>query len=373
MKFDLLYEIERVGVLDGESARIDPVQQQSLFRESLEEVCLADEVGFDTLWLVEHHFLGDFSLSSAPGLFLAAAAQATERIRIGHGVRLLPFGYNHPIRVAEAAATLDLLSGGRLEFGTGRSASSVEMEAFGVDPATNRDEWEESLRMVLAMWRDGFFEWHSERWDIPPRAVVPKPVQRPHPPLWMAGTQPASITIAAERGLGLLHFTYSQPEELEKKVSLYREVLERGEPIGDFKNSAFGAFTMLSCGRDDREALQLGREGIEWYVTMTNFLYAGLANMKGAESYAWYREAHESGAFLGARQAKGDEAVDIERMAADGILCIGGPDRCEEIIRGFEAQGVDHMILMAQHGATRHDAVMESLRRFGEEVIPRFR
>src|SRR5688572_20371567 len=140
MKFGLLYEIEKSGVMQQDTGKVDLEAQNRTFRESLEQIVLADQVGFDFVWEVEHHFLGDFSLSSAPEVFLASVAQHTSRIRIGHGVVLLPFKYNHPIRVAERAATLDIMSGGRLEFGTGRSASIVEMQAFGVDPSTNRQE-----------------------------------------------------------------------------------------------------------------------------------------------------------------------------------------------------------------------------------------
>lgn len=371
MKFDLLYEIEKIGVVDPQTGIVDPARQRQAFEESLEQVKLADQVGFDTFWLVEHHFLGDFSLSSAPEIFLTAAARETQRIRIGQGVCLLPFGYNHPIRAAERAATLDILSGGRLEFGTGRSATLVEMEPFGVDPERNRGQWDEALRMIVRMWQDGPFEWQSESFRIPPRFVVPKPLQRPHPPLWMAGTQPESIRVAAERGLGLLHFTYSQPEELEKKIALYREVSERCEPVGR-KNTRFGAFTMLSCGRDDREALELGSEGITWYMTVTNNLYSALGALPG-DSYAWYKEAHRSGAFLGARMGRGEQKVEVDRLADESVVCVGGPDRCEQIVREYERRGVDHMVLMVQHGPTRHDAILDSLRRFGREVIPRFR
>ncbi len=373
MKFGLLYEIEKIGLIDPDTGLVNDQRMQDVFRESMEQIKLADEAGFDYVWQVEHHFLGDFSVSSAPEVFLSAVSQQTSRIRIGHGVVLLPFGYNHPIRVAERAATLDILSGGRLEFGTGRSASLTEMDGFGVDPVTNRQQWDEALRMIVKMWEPGPFSWNSEAFTIPERQVLPKPQQKPHPPLWMAGTQPESIEVAAQRGLGLLHFTYSQPEELSQKIALYRETMERSEPVGGCKNNSFAAFTMMHCGRDDREALELGGPGIAWYVTATNNIYGQWTQTDRAHSYGWYAKAHKEGAFLGVRQARGEEATDIERMADDAILCIGGPQKCEQIIREFEAQGVDQMLFLVQHGPTQHEAIMDSLRLFGEKVIPQFR
>jgi alkanesulfonate monooxygenase SsuD/methylene tetrahydromethanopterin reductase-like flavin-dependent oxidoreductase (luciferase family) len=357
MKFGLLYEIERLQPWDERSHR-------DAFFEALEQIKLAEEVGFDYVWEVEHHFLGEFSLSSAPEVFLAAVSQHTSRIRIGHGVVLLPFGYNHPIRVAERAATLDIISNGRLEFGTGRSATFYEMEPFGVDPETNRREWDEAVRMIPKMWTQDEFSWESELMRIPPRDVVPKPLQKPHPPIWMAGTQPSSAFLAAERGLGFLHFSYTDPVALDEKVQKYREGIERCEPVGSFVNNNFAGFTLLFCGRDDREALEVGGPGCAWYVRATNQLYAIWAQT-GASSYRWYAEQFERG--------RGEEEVDVARMADEAVLCVGGPERCAQVVRHYQAQGIDQLIFLVQHGGTPHEAIMESLRRFGEEVIPQFK
>jgi len=355
VKFGLLYEIEKTQPW-GEGG------QRAIFMEALEQIKLAEEVGFDYVWCVEHHFMGEFSLSSAPEVFLAAVSQHTSRIRIGHGVVLLPFGYNHPIRVAERAATLDIMSNGRLEFGTGRSATTYEMQPFGVDPERTRDEWDEAVRMIPKMWTQEQFEWESPSFSIPPRAVLPRPLQQPHPPIWMAGTQPASAFLAAERGLGFLHFSYTDPVALDEKVQKYREGIARSEPVGAFVNENFAGFTLMHCGRDDADAMATGRAGAEWYVNATNQLYAVWAKA-GAQAYSWYAEQFSQGA---------GDSVDIERMSDDGILCIGGPDKCAQIARHYEAQGIDQLIFLVQMGGNAHEAIMESLRRFGESVIPQF-
>ncbi|MEX2226369.1 MAG: LLM class flavin-dependent oxidoreductase [Dehalococcoidia bacterium] len=355
MKFGLLYEIEKTQPW-GERG------QQGVFAEALEQIKLAEEVGFDCVWCVEHHFLGEFSLSSAPEVFLAAVSQHTSRIRIGQGVCLLPFGYNHPIRAAERAATLDIVSSGRLEFGTGRSATAYEMQAFGVDPERSRDEWDEAVRMIPKMWTQDEFSWDSPLMKIPPRNVQPKPLQQPHPPMWMAGTQPSSAFLAAERGLGFLHFSYTDPVALNEKIDRYHEGIAKCEPVGAFVNDRFAGFTLMHCGRDDRDALETGGPGAEWYVRATNQLYA-LWAQSGSESYRWYGEQFEQGA---------GQDVDIARMADDGVLCIGGPEKCAQIARHYAAQGIDQLIVLVQAGGTSHDAIMESLRRFGEHVIPQF-
>jgi alkanesulfonate monooxygenase SsuD/methylene tetrahydromethanopterin reductase-like flavin-dependent oxidoreductase (luciferase family) len=357
MKFGLLYEIEVLAPWDENSHR-------NVFQESLEQIKLAEQVGFDYVWEVEHHFLGEFSISSAPEVFLAAVSQHTSRIRIGHGVVLLPFGYNHPIRVAERAATLDIISGGRLDFGTGRSATFYEMEPFGVDPERTRVEWDEAVRMIPKMWTENEFSWESDTIRIPTRNVLPKPIQKPHPPIWMAGTQPSSAQLAAERGLGFLHFTFGDPESLDVKVQTYREGLESSQPVGSFVNNQFAAFTLMHCGADDSRALEKGAPGAEWYVRATNMLYSIWASA-GSQSYAWYADQFEKG--------RAGMEVDVSRMSDDGILCIGGPDKCEQIARGFADQGVDQLIFLVQAGGTKHEDIMSSLRRFGEHVIPKFR
>lgn len=357
MKFGLLYEIETLQPWDEHT-------QRNAFLEAIDQIKLAEQVGFDYVWCVEHHFLGEFSISSAPEVFLAAVSQHTSRIRIGHGVVLLPFGYNHPIRVAERAATLDIISNGRLEFGTGRSATFFEMEPFGVDPEKTRDEWDEAVHMIPKMWTQDEFSWDSERMHIPTRNVFPKPLQKPHPPIWMAGTQPASASFAAERGVGFLHFSYGDPEALDEKVQTYREGIDRARPAGAFVNDQFAGFTLMHCGRDDADALARGGPGAEWYVRATNMLYAIWAG-SGSQSYKWYAEQFAKG--------KAGTDVNIAQMRDDGIMCVGGADTCAQIARHYESQGIDQLIFLVQAGATRHDAIMDSLRRFGDKVVPQFR
>src|SRR5437588_7773496 len=154
----------------------EPDSEHRLMKDALEQIELADRLGIGYAWEVEHHFLEEYSHSSAPEVFLAAASQRTRRIRLGHGIVLLPVNYNHPARVAERIATLDLISDGRVEFGTGESSSNAELGGFNIDRATKRDQWDEALDAVTRMFVETpFAGYKGEFLTMPPRNVVPKP------------------------------------------------------------------------------------------------------------------------------------------------------------------------------------------------------
>ena len=224
MKFGLFYEIPVARPWTERS-------EYDAYHNTIEQAVLADRVGFDSFWTVEHHFLEEFSHCSAPGVLYGAIAAQTQNLRIGHGVRLLPFPYNHPIRAAEAAAVLDLICDGRLEFGTGRSATRAELEGFGIHPNDTRELWREALEMVVGAWTEEVFQWKGKHFEMPPRRVVPKPIQRPHPPLWVASTSPETHEAAGENGLGLLSFTIGvPPEDLAERLKLYRRGIENAKP-----------------------------------------------------------------------------------------------------------------------------------------------
>jgi len=195
MRFGIFYEHQLPRPWEeGAEAR--------LIGDALEQVELADRVGFDHVWEVEHHFLEEYSHSSAPEVFLAACSQRTQRIRLGFGIQPLPPGYQHPARVAEKAAMLDLVSGGRCELGTGETSSGAELGGFGVERATKREQWEEALDVLTRMFvEEPFAGWDGRFLTMPQRNVVPKPVQRPHPPLWVACSRRETIRLAAEKGI----------------------------------------------------------------------------------------------------------------------------------------------------------------------------
>src|SRR6266404_2711821 len=184
MKFSLFYELQIS----------EPTRQSeaAMYRECVEQAAMADKLGYHCIWAVEHHGLYEYSHSSAPEVFLSFVAAQTERIRIGHGVSLLPHRYNHPIRIAERVATLDILSGGRVNWGSGKSSSLVEQIAFENDLKTLHDQWLEAVEMIPRMWSSDVFEHHGRFFQVPPTQILPKPVQAPHPPMFAACTKPES-------------------------------------------------------------------------------------------------------------------------------------------------------------------------------------
>jgi alkanesulfonate monooxygenase SsuD/methylene tetrahydromethanopterin reductase-like flavin-dependent oxidoreductase (luciferase family) len=180
-----------------------PGYEQRVYAESLEQAIVADELGYGCWWAVEHHGSPRFSYSSAPDMALAVISQHTQRIHLGHSGVLAPFDINHPMRIAERAAFLDNVSGGRLELGLARSVP-YEWETFGADPDETREQVREALEMIPKMWQEGLFSWESKYIKIPPREVVPKPLQRPHPPLWVTSATPEGFENAGRMGVGVL-------------------------------------------------------------------------------------------------------------------------------------------------------------------------
>src|SRR5712692_5945399 len=239
-----------------------------LFQDALDQVELADRLGIDHIWEVEHHFLEEYSHSSAPEVFLAAASQRTKRIRLGHGIVQLPPSYNHPARVAERIATLDLISGGRVEFGTGESSSQSELGGFGVDRDLKRAQWEEALDVSTRMLVEEPFAGHQGRFlSVPPRNVVPKPKQKPHPPLWVACSRRETIREAARKGIGALSFSFVEPEEARTWVDEYYAIIESDQcqPIGFAVNPNVAVVVPFMCHADEQTAIERGIDGAHFF------------------------------------------------------------------------------------------------------------
>ena len=258
MKFGIFYEHQLPRPWEDDS-------ELKLIQDALEQVELADKLGFDVVWEVEHHFLEEYSHSSAPEVFLAAASQRTKDIRLGHGIIQTAPQYNHPARTAERVAMLDLVSGGRVEFGSGESSSEAELAGFEIDPVVKREAWLEGLEVALrCMTETPFTGVEGKFVSMPPRNVVPKPVQKPHPPLWVACSRRETILLAAEKGIGSLTFAFIDPEEAVHWVSDYEATLaERCVPVGQHVNANVACVTPMMCasrGADGDRARARGRQ-----------------------------------------------------------------------------------------------------------------
>jgi alkanesulfonate monooxygenase SsuD/methylene tetrahydromethanopterin reductase-like flavin-dependent oxidoreductase (luciferase family) len=212
MKFGVFYEhqLPRPWTVTSE---------YELFQSSLSQVELADKLGYDFMWEVEHHFLEEYSHSSAPEVFLAAASQRTKQIRLGHGI--IQLTTNQPHRVAERVATLDQISGGRVELGMGEGAGPAELHPFGVRVRDKRDRWEEAVQAIIPMFTRDSWEFHGKYYDFPARNVVPKPYQKPHPPLWVACSNIRTISEAGQWGMGALGFSFVSPDAAKAWVHKY--------------------------------------------------------------------------------------------------------------------------------------------------------
>lgn len=372
MRFGIFYEhqLPRPWARDSE---------ERLLSDALDQVELADHMGIQHVWEVEHHFLEEYSHSSAPELFLAAASQRTKDIRLGHGIVLTAPQFNHPARVAERIATLDLLSGGRVEFGSGESSSEAELGGFGVDYALKREAWLEGLQVALRCLTETPFTGHDGRFvSMPPRNVVPKPAQSPHPPLWVACSRRDTILMAAQKGMGALSFAFIDPEEAARWMQDYESTMtESCVPVGQAVNPNVAVVSPMMVCDDEEEALRRGLEGANFFgYSLAHFYVFG--DHRPAVTDVWDEFQHKRDQL--GYSAETEVALQQERLGAKvasgdttGLRgAIGTPDQVREYLRRYEDAGVDQVIFVLQAGRNRHDHIMESIERFGTEILPEF-
>lgn len=349
MKFGVFYE-HQLPRPWNESSELDLLQQ------ALDQVELADRLGYEYCWEVEHHFLEEYSHSSAPEVFLAAASQRTKRIRLGHGI--LQLTTNQPHRVAEKVATLDLVSRGRVELGMGEGGGPAELHPFGIQVRTKRERWIEAVRAIIPMFTKTDWEFHGQFYDFPARNVLPKPIQKPHPPLWVACTNVKTIEQAAVWGMGALGFSFVDADAAQAWVNKYYNTYRtRLSPIADYRtNPNIAITTGFMCARTDEEA-------IERAAGWTFFIFA--LSYYGREGI----DAPGKGNLWQAYQAW--RHTDKAQKALESGL-IGSPETIRKRLRQYEAAHVDQVILLNQAGKTTHAHICESLELFATEVMPEF-
>jgi alkanesulfonate monooxygenase SsuD/methylene tetrahydromethanopterin reductase-like flavin-dependent oxidoreductase (luciferase family) len=388
MKIDLFNEIQNPRPWS-------PGHEQRRIRQAIEQAKLADELGYGCWWQVEHHGAGEFSLSSAPELILAAISQHTERIRLGHAAVLAPGRFNHPIRIAERAATLDHLSGGRVELGMTRS-TIPEWRLFNLEPDAARAQTQQAFEMVPRMWTQDEFSYRSETYQIDNVSIVPKPVQRPHPPLWQAAASPSSFEDAGRRGVGVLGTTmWESLERVGRMIELYRSAAAAcTDPVGSFVNNQVAYFTFVHCAETDEQAMRNGAAAAAAWYTVT-----ALRFFEAATEFAATMQRHEellaspdggglTGEFLRGeagnapteaqlligRVLMGEDVPDDELFAvlsAQQSLIVGSPDTCRKKLRAYADLGVDRLMCLHQIGGLGQDEVTASIRLIGE-LIPEF-
>jgi alkanesulfonate monooxygenase SsuD/methylene tetrahydromethanopterin reductase-like flavin-dependent oxidoreductase (luciferase family) len=340
VKFGIFYEHQLPRPWTDDS-------EHQLIQDALEQVELADRLGFDVAWEVEHHFLEEYSHSSAPEVFLAAASQRTRDIRLGHGIIQTAPAYNHPARTAERLAMLDLVSNGRVEFGSGESSSEAELAGFLIDPALKREMWLEGLEVAIrCMTEEPFTGVDGTYVSMPPRNVVPKPVQKPHPPLWVACSRRDTILLAAEKGIGALTFAFIDPEEASQWIGDYERTLSEGGNFFGYSLAHYYVFGEHRPGTTDVWAEYVERRDEKGF---------------SPEAAAQALEEERLGAKLASEDATGLRGA------------VGTPDQIREYLRRYEEAGVDQVIFVMQAGKNRHDHICEALELFGREVLPEFK
>jgi alkanesulfonate monooxygenase SsuD/methylene tetrahydromethanopterin reductase-like flavin-dependent oxidoreductase (luciferase family) len=354
MKFGIFYELQLPRPWE-------PGGEHRLYQNALDQVELADKLGYDYAWEVEHHFLEEYSHSPAPEVFLGAASQRTKNIRLCHGIMQLTT--THPARCAERIAALDLVSNGRVEFGTGESASVTELQPFGVDYDEKRAIWEEAIRAIIPMFGPGGVEHHGKYFDMPLRNVVPKPIQKPHPPLWVACSALDTIEMAGRRGMGALAFQFLSADAAHAWVhAYYNAMTKRLDKLCDYPTNPNLALTSyFMCAPTDDEARRRA-DGIPFFQFALRFYGQSAMRERPAPGTVNLWDEYE--------KWKRENPDNLARALAGGL--IGSPETIRRKLRRFETSHIDSVILLNQAGKNTHEHICESLELFAREVMPEF-
>jgi alkanesulfonate monooxygenase SsuD/methylene tetrahydromethanopterin reductase-like flavin-dependent oxidoreductase (luciferase family) len=360
MRFGVFYELQLPRPWNKGDER-------NLFHQALDQVALADRIGFDYAWEVEHHFLDEYSHSSAPEVFLSAAAARTRSIRLGHGIRQVIPNYNHPARTAEGLATLDIISDGRVDFGIGEGATRLELGGFLIPAKEKRAMSLEAAEQIANMMvLEPYPGYEGKYFSMPCRNVLPKPVQAPHPPIWMACTNRDTIKVAAQNGVGALAFSFLDPQEAHAWAEIYYGIIksEACVPLGHAVNANIAMVSNFSVHSDRAEAIRRGHEGFEFFGYALNALVAH--DTVPGRTNLW-------GEYLQKRGDRTEEMVEATRGVDTYTSGIGTPEDMRKHLRAFQESGIDQVIFMQQAGRNQHDHICQSLELFAAEVMPEFK
>jgi alkanesulfonate monooxygenase SsuD/methylene tetrahydromethanopterin reductase-like flavin-dependent oxidoreductase (luciferase family) len=347
--------VVKIGILvDGDTTGTTYHQR---YQDLIKEAVLADELGFSCWGTSEQHFSGPRLTVSAPDSLYGAVAAQTERITIRYmAVILLTF--NHPIQVAERLAALDLVSNGRAELCTARGNYRPTMDAFGVSPDDTRGQWAESLEVIVKALTEDPFEHDGKLWQIPPRSLVPKPLQQPHPALYVVGSSTQSHQIAGEKGLGIMCFdNYYGWEYMQECIDAYKEAIKNPEPVGGFVNDYVGFYIATPYCAPTRE--QAKAEASEQMTGWLDFIMGMYKPLEGQVSYEYFSKISE----LEARKTDVDYLMDISPT-----VMVGTPDDLIERCHAMESCGVDELLIRVD--GFDHERHMRLIETLGKYVIP---
>jgi alkanesulfonate monooxygenase SsuD/methylene tetrahydromethanopterin reductase-like flavin-dependent oxidoreductase (luciferase family) len=362
MKFGLFFEMTtpRPWSHDSEKKKLD---------ETLEQIVLGDKLGLDHAWITEHHFMEEYCHATAPEVVLAAAAQITSNIRLGHGVRHAPPKYNHPARTAEMAATLDLVSNGRVDMGFGSSGSECELAGFNISNDEKHEMSYEAIEQIanmLAM--EPFPGFKGKHFSMPARNVVPKPLQKPHPPFWLACSARPTILEAGKRGMGALCFSFLAASEAKEWIDEYYDLIKtQCRPLSHTVNPNFNLFTGFGVHENADVATERFLDGLRFFQWSLNHYYRGGAHKPGRVNL-WERFQVEVEEL---KRTEDDEFV--QRQIATSRAGIGSVETVRQRLRDLRDAGVDEVTFIMQMGDNKHEHICESLELFAREILPEFR
>lgn len=338
----------------------DPNAEAKRLRDEVAWTVAADKAGFKYTWATEHHFLEEYSHLSANETFLAYVAALTERIHIGSGIMNITPPVNHPARVAERAAVLDILSGGRFEFGTGRGSSTTEQAGFGIDdPDLTKEMFDEVLPLFPRMWSETDFSFDGRFFSMPERNVLPKPETKPHPPLWVAAGNPGTFEKAARMGLGVLCFAHGTPDSLAPLIETYKKNIEKAEPIGGYVNDNIMVTSQMLCLEDGDRARKIATEMTSGYHNSLVFRYLDTFPKPGWVP-DWPKTLPEP------------TVEEVAQRVEMGLMIVGDPDECEKATKVYEDIGADQLTFGMLSTTMPVEVAVEAVQTYGEHVIPKF-
>ena len=363
MKFGLFYQIQ-VPKPWGEESTAKRIW------EALDQIVYAEEMGYESVWFSEHHFRPVWSHNSAPDLTLAAVTQRTSRIRMGIGVVLAPI--HHPLHTAARMATLDILSKGRVDVGLGRTGYPYQLTPYGSDLEDTRVMWEEFAEVLPKAWTQEVTSHDGQYFKIPPREVLPKPLQKPHPPLWSACGSDETVRLAAAMGLGALVGSEGGPEKVGNLLDLYRKTLKSATPKG-MVNNQNALMTAGFCHEDPKVVSTRGVELVNWYLEQqrerARLVWKGVDPATVPPDYQGY---YEKDMKLAAGPHSGEKtAQDVVNQGTSFL--VGTPEDCIKFVEAYEDMGVEQVFSLNAIGPESHEETMNTLKMFGEHVIPYFK
>jgi alkanesulfonate monooxygenase SsuD/methylene tetrahydromethanopterin reductase-like flavin-dependent oxidoreductase (luciferase family) len=372
------------GVFTGGSVGPRPWEEREplRLRRDVEIGIAADAAGYETFWAPEHHSLEEYSHCSSSHLMCLAVGMKTERIRLVTGIFNICRQINHPVRVAEQIAMIDVLTNGRVELGTGRGSGSTEVNTFGYTNEQTRDAWEEAIEAIPKMWTQDLFSWEGKHFSVPERCILPKPVQKPHPPLWVTASNPPTVELAARRGIGVAMFSFSDPAKLAPLVETYKANIAKAEPVGAFVYDKIMAIAPMFCLPDGDEARRYYEAGnassikghfsvyfdtIPHYAERLKDIPRPIPQTKIRQLIrAAYKDPNLTGPV--------PEGPTEPGFLLQNGVCVGDPDDVERTIARYRDIGLDMVVFIPAVGwHIPHEKTLESIALVGEKVLPKFR